>query len=169
MTTPDKYSPPANAAHQAATGVGRDDAGFPSGVNPNVGTSGVSTALVNIALIGDALATGAMFQVNDGWIQVCPCCLKCIDAKLFEVDHQQPWSDIRDKLKGVAEAMELDSTVFATVKSERTKEEFESSFIVTGQPAAPGLAHPKGFKVEITVACANMYSNDLKNLALVTL
>jgi len=134
-------------------------------VNPHVGTSGASTALVNIALIGAAKAVGALFQAGDEWVQVCPFCLRCLDAKLFEVDHQQAWSNIRDKLTGLANAMQADSTVFALVQKERKDdEEFKESFLVSGKPALPPAAHPKGFKVQVTEACANMYSNDLKNL-----
>lgn len=150
------YTPPKDSHKTAASRKGRDDAGFKKVPNPVEGTAGKTTASVNVALIERERKSGSRFQVGETHLSVCATCGFPSDTCMFEVDHQQPWSDIRKQLHRLADGMRMDSALYKQIQT--TTPGFDRFFLVQGVPGTPGC------KVLLTEECANVFSNNLNNL-----
>jgi hypothetical protein len=151
-----RYKTPQGWEKKPAADSGRDDAEWHPVTNSMPGVSGKKTGSTNLWLAEEAVATNALRLYPGGAVEICKTCGKPVDATQFEVDHQQAFSEIRDNLLMLAQAMALDATLFASIKSGANS--FDSLFMTTGKPGQPGC------KVVLTAAAINLYSNDIPNL-----
>ncbi|HEU5271776.1 MAG TPA: DUF4157 domain-containing protein, partial [Jatrophihabitans sp.] len=151
-----RYKTPSSMLSSVAETSGRDDGAWVSVSNPMTGLAGKTTGSVNLALLEEAEAQGSIFHIGSEHQQICATCGKATDATMFEVDHQQAFSDIRDQLHLLASAMTSDISLYQSVSSQTA--DFDKIFQVTGKPGN------KGFQVEALASGVHMYSNDLDNL-----
>lgn len=162
VTLPDpqhdsRYSTPRGFATQPAATTGRDDGAWHSVSNTLPGAGGQTTGSVNLALMEDALTHRVMRRNDDGsYSQICPSCMRVVEATGFEVDHQQAFSDLRANLNLLAEAMQVDAALYTTVAKATPK--FSTWFMTQGKPGQPGCT------VAATGAAVHEFSNDLQNL-----
>ncbi|HTZ43953.1 MAG TPA: DUF4157 domain-containing protein [Jatrophihabitans sp.] len=150
------YRTPSALKTTVASTTGRDDGKWHQTTNTVSGSGGKKTGSVNLALLQGAQAEGSVQQVGSHLEQVCPTCAQVTHVASFEVDHQQAFSDIRNRLHLLAEVMTQDATVYASVSKGTAS--FHQIFAVTGVPGMPG------FKVEALASGVHMYSNNLDNL-----
>lgn len=157
---PTGYHLPDKASKATATLDKRADAEFNKVENPYPGAAGKSTSAANVDLLTKGFADGSLMQIGDVHLQICPFCNHLLDARLFEVDHQQPWAEIRERFRHLAQAMAVDDVLL-----DRIRREAGTAFKKYFQVTEPTKKVKNGIReVALTQACMNMFSNDMGNL-----
>jgi len=136
--------------------TGREQGAFFHGKNTLPNPASVTTSLPNIDLTQEMISTGNYGLFGRRNMAICPTCAGVDSLVYFEVDHQDPFSNIRDQLQSLALAMSFDKGLLGQIQTQLGKK-FSDYFVVsphdvTGQqlfPTKTGLQH---------------YSNDMQNL-----
>lgn len=156
------HAPTHDAKYHTPTGTGElERSGRKAGAFTRTpvtveGLSGKTTSTVNQELIGEQEQQGNWEKVGDIYVQICPGCGGGMHGELFEVDHQQALSDIRNKLYDLAEAMSLDSTLHDKIKAGTP--DYDKYFLETESDTKqePDVTPRNG--------ALSAFSNDLGNL-----
>jgi len=136
--------------------TGREQGAFFQGKNTLPNPASVTTSLPNIGLTQEMISTGNYELLGRRNLAICPTCGGVDSLVYFEVDHQDPFSNIRDQLHSLALAMSNDKGLLGRIQTQLGSK-FSDYFVVsphavTGQqlfPTKTGLQH---------------YSNDMQNL-----
>ncbi|HTF61838.1 MAG TPA: hypothetical protein VK638_03905, partial [Edaphobacter sp.] len=139
-----------------ASRTGREDGAFFRGTNTLPNPLSGTTSLANIELTNEMIALGNHSIRGGNQFALCPTCHKENALAYFEVDHQDCFADIRNKLHRYALAMSANSAFKKKVKAQLGAQ-FDELFVedthaVTGQEIFP------------TKHAMQVYSNDRTNL-----
>ena len=154
---PEGVSLPEKSITTVSSQKGRDDGKFFTVKNSLPGASTNTTNAPNRDLSTELITDGNYQEIGSQNMQICPTCQKLLPVEFFEVDHQEAFSDIREKLHSLASAMQIDSKLQTKIKDELGESLFEDYFITNTSKVHWQQLYP-------TVAAMKQYSNDLSNL-----
>ena len=117
---------------------------------------GATTSAAGFVLVNEELVSGQAraYPARGETRAICPGHGGIDDAAMFEVDHQQSASEIRDNLHKFADAASVDNSYCKHIKTAVGARFFQI------EPTGPG----KPDKVTVTAAALAEYSNDVANL-----
>ncbi len=151
-----KYGPPERSSTTALAETGRGAGKFKQVPVPDTvsGLPGKTTGSANLALVKEQIARENWKKVGGIHVQICPGCGGSQNVAIYEVDHQQALSEIRDTLLQMADAMSINAEFYDQIQ--KTTPAFADYFQVHTEKSQR--------KVTATQAALSHFSNDLGNL-----
>jgi hypothetical protein len=150
------YKPSAEIKKGSATG--REDGAFPRVTNSSSYHKAQTIDVNKRDLLEELNTGGGLKQIGNGHSMICPGCGQINSITISQVDHQQPFADIRDRLFAFGAAMQKDAKLKAATKKLLGKN-FDTYFIEQTNTVEWQFLFP-------TKEALRGYSNNISNLML---
>lgn len=161
-TLPPNYPKVTSAKLKPASRTGREEGAFHRVTTTMNELAGATTSNVNQELAKIEKKRGNLFPVGEDqevFMQVCPGCGRSMDVNLFEVDHQDAFSHIRDQLWKLADDMTQDPDL-----ADGIEDDLGTKFDLYFAASISRRGKKKTTTLEPTKYAMSVFSNDLENL-----